>query len=58
MEHPIVSISAKEEEGIDRLEQQIKELFLQERLLLMTKFILLICVIKQLLKKLKRVFFW
>lgn len=27
VEHPIVSISAKEEEGIDRLEQQIKELF-------------------------------
>lgn len=27
VEHPIVSISAKEEEGIDRLEQQIKGLF-------------------------------
>lgn len=27
VEHPIVSISAKEEEGIDCLEQQIKELF-------------------------------
>ena len=27
VEHPIVSISAKEEEGIDGLEQQIKELF-------------------------------
>ena len=27
VEHPIVSISAKEEEGVDRLEQQIKELF-------------------------------
>ena len=27
VEHPIVSISAKEEEGIDSLEQQIKELF-------------------------------
>ena len=27
VEHPIVSISAKEEEGIDRLEQQIKVLF-------------------------------
>ena len=27
VEHPIVSISAKEEEGIDRLEQQIKKLF-------------------------------
>ena len=27
VEHPIVSISTKEEEGIDRLEQQIKELF-------------------------------
>ena len=27
VEHPIVSISAKEEEGLDRLEQQIKELF-------------------------------
>lgn len=27
VEHPIVSTSAKEEEGIDRLEQQIKELF-------------------------------
>lgn len=32
VEHPIVSISAKEEEGIDRLEQQIKELFFAGKL--------------------------
>lgn len=30
--HPIVSVSAKEEEGIDRLEQQIKELFFEGEL--------------------------
>lgn len=32
VEHPIVSISAKEEEGIDCLEQQIKELFFAGKL--------------------------
>lgn len=32
VEHPIVSISAKEEEGIDRLEQQIKKLFFAGKL--------------------------
>lgn len=32
VEHPIVSISAKEEEGINRLEQQIKELFFAGKL--------------------------
>lgn len=32
VEHSIVSISAKEEEGIDRLEQQIKELFFAGKL--------------------------
>lgn len=30
--HPVVSISAKEEEGIDRLEQQIKEMFFEGNL--------------------------
>lgn len=31
-DHPVVSISAKEEEGIDRLEQQIKEMFFEGNL--------------------------
>lgn len=31
-DHPMVSISAKEEEGIDRLEQQIKEMFFEGNL--------------------------
>lgn len=31
-DHPVVSISAKEEEGIDRLEQQIKEIFFEGNL--------------------------
>lgn len=31
-DHPVLSISAKEEEGIDRLEQQIKEMFFEGNL--------------------------
>lgn len=31
-DHPVVSISAKEKEGIDRLEQQIKEMFFEGNL--------------------------
>lgn len=31
-DHPVVSISAKEEEGIDRLEQRIKEMFFEGNL--------------------------
>lgn len=37
--HPVVAVSAKEEEGIEFLEAKIKEMFLKEIYLLMMKFI-------------------